>query len=159
MIVGDEQEAALQQVLPQPRHFRVGEVSRARVFHEDEGALEELVVGQAHDDGVGHFLFSVLVGRLDADLGQLGEPGAEVEIGAGVIGGPALLLAPIAREHDAAEMKTAFECLRRREFRRRTAVVAAPEALGVDRSDAGASDGEDASQGPASTAGRRFSCG
>ncbi len=147
VIVRDEQEAALEQVLPQPLHLHVGEVRRARVLHQRERALEQRIVRQPDDDGVGDFFFAV-VGHLDADLGELGEPDAEVDVGARVVRAPALLLAAVAREQDAAEVEAAGEGVGGGEFWRRAAVEAAPHPLGVDHRDAGAHDAEDACQGP-----------
>ena len=59
------------------------------------GTLEERLVGQPDDDGVGHRLFAVVRHR-HVDLRQLGEPDAEVDVGAGIVGAPALLFAAIA---------------------------------------------------------------
>src|SRR6185369_16541990 len=55
------------------------------------------VVGVAH-----------LVAR-NARLGELAQADAEVEVGAGVVGAPAALLAVVAREHEAAVVEAVAE--------------------------------------------------
>ncbi len=108
VIVRDEQEDPLQQVLPQARQLDLAEARRARILHEDERTLEERLVGEADDDGVRHF-FLAIVRHPDAHLGQFGEPDTEVDVGARIVRAPALLLAAVAGEHDAAEVEAAVE--------------------------------------------------
>ena len=71
VIVGHEQETALQQVLAEPLHLDVAEVRRPGVFHQRKRALEQGVVGHPDDDRIRHLAFTRFVDELDADLGQL----------------------------------------------------------------------------------------
>ena len=107
VIVRHQQEAAFQQVLPQPLHFGIGEPRRAGVLHQRERTPEQPIVGQPNDHGVGDLLFA-FGDELHGHLRQLGEAHAEIDVGAGIVGAPALLLAPIAREHRAAEVEAAI---------------------------------------------------
>ena len=71
VIVGHQQEAAFQQVLPQPLHFGIGEPRRAGVFHQRERTPEQPIVSQPDDHGVGDLLFAV-GDALHGHLRQLG---------------------------------------------------------------------------------------
>jgi len=90
--------------------------------------LEERFVRQPDDDMVRVFALGILA---HASLGQLGEPDAEIDVGPRVVRVPTALLAPVAREHAAAEVEGALEGRRRREFGWRVAVVPGKDLLGV----------------------------
>ena len=112
---------------PAPR-ARGGEAGGAGVLHERERALEQCVVGQSYDHGV-RYRFLAVVGHLHSDLRQFGQADAEVDVGARVVRAPPLLFAPVAAEHDPAEVEAAIVGRARREFRRRVAVEARPDAV------------------------------
>ena len=61
VIVRHQQEAAFQQVLPQPLHFGIGEPRRAGILHQRERTPEQRIVGQPHDHGVGDLLLAVVM--------------------------------------------------------------------------------------------------
>jgi hypothetical protein len=140
MIVGHEQEAALQQVLAQPRDLLVGEIRRAAVLDEREPALEQLVVCGPDDDEL-RLAFAV---HRDGRLGQLRQPHAEIDVGAGIVRAPALLFTAIALEHEPAEVEPALEGVGCREARRGSTAVAAIAAAPDLRADSRCAAGEEA---------------
>src|SRR5438094_515549 len=100
---------------------------RAGVLHERERALEQRIVGQAYDDGVRIISLAARAIRFHVGFGEFREADAEVDIGAGVIGVPSPLLAPVAGKHDAAEVEAAAEARRCGETRRRVTIAAGPD--------------------------------
>lgn len=137
MVVRNEEEAALEKVCPEPLYLAVTEPRRAGIFHECERALKQRIVGQADDDRVGDLSFAVVRER-HAHLGQFREPYAEIDVGAWVVGAPALLFAVVAGKHDAAQVEVAIKRRGGGKLRRRTAVKARPDPLSVDRSNGSA---------------------
>ena len=99
-------EAALQQVRPELRDVGVAELGGAGVFDVDERAVEEIVVAAAAHDEIFGIAFAV---DADGGLRELGESNAEVDVGAGIVGAPALAagFAVGARVHQTAEVKLA----------------------------------------------------
>ena len=147
VIVGDEQEPAFQQVLPQPLHLELAEPRRSGILHERERTLKQPIVGQPDDDCIGNLL-SAVRNDLDANLRQLGEPHAEIDVCARVIRAPPLFLPPVAREHHATEVEAAVVARGGRKPRGRTAIEVGKDALRVSRGDAGADDANDDDQCP-----------
>src|SRR5206468_3946237 len=111
VVIRHEQKAALEQVFPEPLYFRVREARGSGIFHEGERALKQRIVGQADDDRIRDFSFTSLAfaRHRHAHLGQFREPDAQIDVGARVVGAPALLFAPVAREHHTAEVEVAVE--------------------------------------------------
>src|SRR5262249_40361970 len=120
------------------------------VFHERERALKQRVVGQPDDDGIGDLSLAsfVVMRQRHAYLRKFGKTDAEVDVIAGVVRAPALLFAPVAREHHAAEVEIAVEGGGGGKLRGRTTVEACPDSLGVNRSDASAKYADDGGECP-----------
>ena len=104
-VVRREDEAPLEQILAQLQHLVVSEARGPAVFHQDVGALEQIGIAGRYGDVVG--VAALVAGH--ARLGELAQADADVEIGAGVVGAPAALLAVVAREHQPAVVEAVAE--------------------------------------------------
>src|SRR5262245_51847043 len=105
-IIGPE-KTALQEIVAQAKHLRLAELRGARVLDGDEGTPEQLFVVGVHDETI--WLTAGL--KADARLRQLREADAEVGVGVGIVGPPALAagLAPDGCVEEAAEAERAVE--------------------------------------------------
>src|SRR5204862_6678619 len=86
---------------------------------------------------------------LHISLRQLGQPDAEIDVGAGIVGVPAALLAAVAAEHHAAEVEASGKGRASWKPRRSVVAVAAgPDSLSVGHADANARDADDGDRCP-----------
>ena len=122
------EKAAFQQVGPQPLRFLRCEPDRAGVRHHRDRTIEQRIVGEPHDPGVG---LPVLVAA-DRRPGQLGEARQEIHLGVRVVRRPsdAHLLEARTLVHDPAERERPVGHHARRESRWNPALAESP-LLGV----------------------------
>ena len=101
----DPQEAALQQVLAQPRRFFLREFQRADIGRHRERAAEQRIIGEPDDPG-GRLAFALAA---DRRLGQLRHARHQVDAGIGIVRRPAhaLRFTPDAPVHDFANHERA----------------------------------------------------
>ena len=95
-----------QQVLSELHDVGVAELRGAGVLDVHERTVEEIVVAAAADDEILGIAFTV---SADGGLRELGEADAEVDVGAGIVGAPALTASFSVRAgvHETAEVEPA----------------------------------------------------
>ena len=127
--VVDPQEAAFQQIVAKPLALLRRQADGADVGGHRERAVEERRVGEAHDPVV---RLSALVAA-DRRLGQLRQPGHQVDLGVGIVGHPSHphRFGADALVHDAAEREVAVRHRGRRKPRRDPAFPESPRRLRV----------------------------
>ena len=125
------QKAPLQQIFPQPRAFLRREPDRPRIRHQRDRTIEQRIVRETHDPGVG--LPAVVTA--DRRPGQLREARHEIDLGVRVIGRPpdAHVLDPRALVHDPAERECPVGHHARGEPRWEPAFAESPLRLRVPR--------------------------
>ena len=111
--VVDPEEAAFQQVRPEPLRILRAEKQTPDFLHDDDRTLEQFIVGQTHDQMIG---LSRSI-EADCDLRELRYANGEIDVRQRIVGQPTAAVAarilPIDR---AAVVKASIEALGPREM-------------------------------------------